>query len=70
MPGHITASMLCNLIQCPYRLNLDLHEDSAKRDPESKFVELLWERGTVFESEVISKLDIPFTTRHAGSPRL
>jgi predicted RecB family nuclease len=57
----ITASMLYNLIQCPHRLNLDLHEDPSKKDPESKFVELLWERGTLFENEVISKLKIPFT---------
>jgi len=61
MSSPITASMLYNLIQCPHRLNLDLHEDPSERDPESKFVELLWERGTLFESEVISKLKIPFT---------
>jgi predicted RecB family nuclease len=57
----ITASMLYNLIQCPHRLNLDLHEDPSKKDLESKFVELLWEKGTLFESEVIGKLQIPFT---------
>lgn len=60
MPSPITASMLYNLIQCPHRLNLDLHEDPSKKDSESKFIELLWERGTLFESEVISKLQIPF----------
>jgi predicted RecB family nuclease len=53
--------MLYNLVQCPHRLNLDLHEDPQKRDPESKFIQLLWERGTAFENEVISKLQIPFT---------
>ncbi len=61
----ITASMLYNLIQCPHRLNLDLHEDPQKRDPENKFVQLLWERGIDFENEVISKLQIPFTDLHA-----
>lgn len=60
----ITASMLYNLIQCPHRLNLDLHEDPQKRDPESKFIELLWERGIDFENEVIGKLQIPFTDLH------
>lgn len=52
--------MLYNLVQCPHRLNLDLHEDPRKRDAESKFVQLLWEKGTVFEKEVIDKLQIPF----------
>ncbi len=56
----ITASMLYNLIQCPHRLNLDLHENPQKRDAESKFVQLLWEKGTAFEKEVIDKLQIPF----------
>jgi len=61
----ITASMLYNLVQCPHRLNLDLHEDPRKRDPESKFVELLWERGIDFENEVIASLKIPFSDLHA-----
>lgn len=69
MSDTITASMLYDLIQCPHRLSLDLHEDHAKRDPESKFVELLWERGTLFENEVISKLKLPFTDLSDLSPR-
>jgi predicted RecB family nuclease len=56
----VTASMLYNLIQCPHRLSLDLHEDPAKKDPESKFVELLWEKGTLFEDNVINELKVPF----------
>lgn len=69
MSDNITASMLYNLIQCPHRLSLDLHESPAKKDPESKFVELLWERGTLFESEVISKLKLPFTDLSGLPPR-
>jgi hypothetical protein len=38
---------------------------SGKRDPESKFVELLWERGINFENEVIANLKIPFADLHA-----
>jgi predicted RecB family nuclease len=53
--------MLYSLVQCPHRLTLDLHEDPSRRDPESKFVELLWERGTAFEEEVMAGLDMPFT---------
>ncbi|MGD0232004.1 MAG: PD-(D/E)XK nuclease family protein, partial [Syntrophorhabdales bacterium] len=60
MSASITASMLYNLIQCPHRLSLDLHEDPSKKDAESKFVELLWEKGTLYEAEVISKLETPF----------
>jgi predicted RecB family nuclease len=60
MSPSITASMLYNLIQCPHRLSLDLHEDWSHRDAESKFVELLWEKGTLFESTVISNLQVPF----------
>jgi predicted RecB family nuclease len=57
----ITASMLYNLVQCPHRLSLDLHEDPANRDAESNFVRLLWEKGTAFEQEVIRSLRLPFT---------
>ncbi|MFC2010776.1 TM0106 family RecB-like putative nuclease [Chloroflexota bacterium] len=56
----ITASMLYNLVQCPHRLNLDLYQDPSKRDPESKFVQLLWENGNAFERDVIECLDVPF----------
>jgi len=56
----ITASMLYNLVQCPHRLNLDLYQDPSKRDPESKFVQLLWENGNAFERDVIQCLDVPF----------
>ena len=59
--------MLYNLIQCPHRLTLDLHEDPSRKDPESKFVQLLWERGTAFENEVVRKLQIPFTDLSALS---
>ncbi len=57
----ITASMLYNLAQCPHRLFLDVHEDPAKRDPESRFVQLLWEKGTAYEKEVIDGLRITFS---------
>lgn len=38
---------------------MDLFADPAKRDPESAFVKLLWEKGTLYESEFISKLSPP-----------
>lgn len=61
MDGAITASMLYSLVRCPHRVALDLHEDPSRRDPESKFVELLWERGTAFEQEVMEGVTVPFT---------
>ena len=69
MPPVITASMLYNLVACPHRLNLDLHEDPAKRDSESQFIMLLWERGTAFEQEVIQKLEFPYTDLSEKSGR-
>jgi predicted RecB family nuclease len=58
---YITGSMLYNLVQCPHRLYLDLFGDPSKKAPESKFLQLLWERGTLFEQEVIRGLELPFT---------
>ncbi len=60
MSIQITASMLYNFVQCPHRLNLDVHEDPGKRNPESKFVQLLWEKGIDFEKQIIQRLTIPF----------
>ncbi|UCD35338.1 MAG: TM0106 family RecB-like putative nuclease [Nitrospiraceae bacterium] len=59
--GRITASMLYNLIQCPHRVTLDLFGRYEDRDPVSPFVQLLWEKGTAFEKEVIDGLAMPFT---------
>lgn len=59
MPSPITASLLYDLIQCPHRPWMDLFGDQTKRDPESAFVKLLWEKGTLYEDEVISKLVPP-----------
>jgi predicted RecB family nuclease len=56
----ITASMLYNLVTCPKRVALDLFGDQERRDPISPFVQLLWERGNLFEKQTISDLDIPF----------
>lgn len=66
MTASITASMLYNLVQCPHRLSLDLHEPAEHRDPESMFVQLLWERGAAFEQEVIQNLALPFTDLSPG----
>lgn len=54
MTTSITASMLYDLVQCPKRVDLDLFGDPTQRDKASPFVEMLWERGTLYEKEVMS----------------
>ncbi len=60
MPVPITASVLYDLIQCPHRVPMDLFADPLRQDPVNPFVQLLWERGNLYEREVISGLDTPF----------
>ena len=60
MSKSITASMLYNFVQCPHRVSLDLFGNPAEKDPVSVFVQLLWEKGNAFESDVIENLKLPF----------
>jgi hypothetical protein len=39
---------------------MDLYGDPAKRDEINPFVKLLWEKGSLFEREVIAGLALPF----------
>jgi len=57
----VTASLLYNHLQCPHRVFMDAFADPALRDPVSPFVQMLWERGTIFEKETIAGLGVPFT---------
>ena len=61
MTTPVTASMLYDLVSCPHRVRMDLFADPAQRDEPNPFVKLLWERGSVYEREVIEGLEIPFT---------
>ena len=56
----ITASILYDLLSCPYRVALDAFGDPALREGTNPFVRLLWERGALYEREVITKLKQPF----------
>lgn len=63
----ITATTIYNLVQCPKRVELDCYGDPADRDPVSPFVAMLWERGSLYEQEVIGKGDLTFldlSTKH------
>lgn len=59
-PIHITAAMLYDLVQCPHRPSMDLFGDPTKRDEINPFVQLLWEKGTAHEKEVICGLTSEF----------
>ena len=56
----VTASVLYDLVQCPQRVALDAFGDPAERDEINPFVRLLWDKGTLFEREVIAGLEQPF----------
>jgi predicted RecB family nuclease len=56
----ITAVMLYDLVACPHRVTMDVYADPAQRDEPNAFVELLWERGSFYEKEVIANLKDPF----------
>ena len=60
MTPRITASQLYSHLTCPHRVAMDMEGDPALRDPVSPFVQLLWERGTAHEHDVIAGLGVPF----------
>ena len=64
----ITGSMLYSYALCPHRVTLDLFGDPANRDPVSPFVELLWERGNLYEREVVEGLEVPFLNLRGVEP--
>ena len=53
MVAHVTAAMLYDLVTCPHRVTMDLFTDPALRDELNPFVQLLWEKGSLYEREVI-----------------
>jgi predicted RecB family nuclease len=67
----ITASMLYDLVTCPHRVTMDLYGDPQKKDTPNPFVELLWEKGTLYEDEVIKNLKLPFLDlrKYAGAEK-
>jgi predicted RecB family nuclease len=60
MPPPVTAAMLYDLVACPHRVTMDLFADPALRDEPNPFVQLLWEKGSLYEREVIAGLQLPF----------
>ncbi len=64
----ITGSMLYSYALCPHRVSLDLSGEPAKRDRISPFVELLWEKGNLYEREVVEGLKVPFLNLRGVEP--
>ena len=60
MTTPVTAAMLYDLVACPHRVTMDLFGDPCDRAHPNPFVALLWERGTLYEHEVMEGLDMPF----------
>jgi uncharacterized protein len=56
----ITASHLYDLITCEHRLARDWHDDQSARDPVNAFVQLLWEKGSAYEQDLIGRLQPGF----------
>ena len=50
---YVTASILYAYTKCPHGVWLDANGDQAEKDLPNEFVQLLWERGTQYEKEVI-----------------
>ncbi len=54
---HITASKLYDYIQCPHRVWRDTYGPQEEKIKEvNPFVQLLWDRGVLYEKEVIFKI--------------
>jgi predicted RecB family nuclease len=58
--NRISASLLYNHLACPHRVFMDAFADPTLRDPVSPFVQLLWDKGTIFEKETIAGLGVLF----------
>lgn len=63
----ITASKLYDFIQCPHKVWRDVYgPQEEKIDEKNPFVELLWEKGTLHEKDIISKIG-PFVDLSKGT---
>jgi len=60
MTSRITASQLYSYLTCSHRVAMDAIGDPASRDLVSPFVQLLWERGTAHEQDLMAGLGAPF----------
>jgi predicted RecB family nuclease len=57
----LTASQLYNQLICPHRVSMDAFGDATKKEQPNPFVQMLWERGSLFEKDTIARLGESFT---------
>jgi uncharacterized protein len=63
----ITASRLYDFIQCPHKVWRDIYgPQEEKIDEKNPFVELLWEKGALYEKKIISEIG-PFVDLSEGT---
>jgi predicted RecB family nuclease len=56
----VSASLLFSHLCCPHRTSMDAFASPSLREPVSPFISMLWERGSLYESEVVGQLGVPF----------
>ncbi len=49
-----------DLIVCPNRVSMNVFGDLCEKEPPNPFVQMLWDKGTKYEKEVIEGLEQPF----------
>jgi predicted RecB family nuclease len=55
----LSASVLYNAVKCPQRVAMDAFADPGAKEPESEFVQMLWEQGTAYEARVLAAMEPP-----------
>jgi len=63
--------MLYDLLRCPHRVSLDVFADYGERGEVSPFVQMLWEKGSAYEKELIGNLGTEYLdlSKYAGEEK-
>ena len=56
----ITPSILYDLISCPHRVTMDSFANPKYKDEANPFVQMLWEKGVIYEDELVKNLSLSF----------
>jgi hypothetical protein len=56
----LSASLIFSHLSCPHRTYMDFFASPSDRDSVSPFILILWERGSLYELEVVSDLGVQF----------
>lgn len=60
-----------DLISCPHRVRMDVYGNRVDRNEPNPFIQMLWEKGRLYEEEVIEGLSMPFLdlSKYAGAEK-